>query len=68
MNNLTIDKKDVMKLSDKMFDLAFDGLSTDDLSRASGITKGQAILLQSGSTKASDEAYLKMVSIVNRLV
>lgn len=55
------------KIADDMFDLSFDGYSTHDLAEHAGITDGEAIFLQSGSTVVEQDVYNKMAYAIRKL-
>lgn len=55
------------KMADDMFDLSFDGYSTHDLALHAGVTDGEAIFLQSGSTAIEQDVYDKMKYAIQKL-
>lgn len=56
------------KMADEMFDLSFEGYSTKKLATLAGITEGDAIFLQSGSTKISDSKYFRMRETIRKIL
>lgn len=54
-------------ISDKMFDLAFDGYSTKELAKLAKIPLGDAILLQSNSKNVKSSSYNAMKKTIFKL-
>lgn len=54
-------------ISDKMFDLAFDGYSTKELAKLAKIPLGDAILLQSDSKNVKSSSYNAMKKTIFKL-
>lgn len=55
------------KIAHEMFELAFDGYGTEELSKMANIPLGDAILIQSGSPNISVDSIEKMKLTIIKL-